>query len=81
MNKLWLFLELIELAIAVIGIPLFVISLIITLICDVAGFEGTNVFEISGYLCSFILDYILPVWMFLWVFNGLHAVDYLIKKH
>lgn len=80
MNKLWLIIELTEVILAVIGIPLFVISLIINLICDVAGFEGTNVFEISGYLCSFILDYVLPVWMFLWVFNGLHALSFLLNK-
>ena len=75
-----MFIELIELAIAIIGIPLFVISLIIYLICYVAGFEGTNVFEITGYMCSIILDYVLPVWMFLWVFNGLHALSFLLNK-
>ncbi len=81
MNKLWLVLEITEIMVAVIGIPLFVISLIINVICDVAGFESTIVFEITDYICHFILDYILPVFMFLFVFNGFHAVDYLLNKH
>lgn len=81
MNKLWAILQLMEFVIAAIGVPLFIISLIINLICDVAGFEGTNVFEITGYMCSIILDYVLPVWMFLWVFNGLHALSFLLEKH
>lgn len=80
MNKLWLILEITELIIMVIGIPVFVISLIINIICDVAGFEATTVFETTNVLCSFIVDYVWPVFMFLFVFNGLHALSVLFDK-
>ena len=80
MNKLWHILEIIETAVAAIGIPLFVISLIINIICEVAGFNGTPVYEITDGLGSFILNYVWPVWMLLFIFNGLHAVSFLLDK-
>jgi hypothetical protein len=81
MKKLWQVLEVTQVIIAAIGIPLFIISLITCIICDFAGFKETILFEISDGLGSFIINYVMPVWVFLYVFIGLHAVDFLIKKH
>lgn len=81
MKKLWLILEILDAFLLLVGGTIGILSFVILLISfAITGSQANCVSEFCGTILGVIFYYVFPVWCFIWIMNGVHAVSLLNKK-
>lgn len=81
MKKFWLVSFIIEAFLTIIGLSTGILSFVIGLIAfAITGAESNCVSQFCGNILGILVNYVGPVFMFLFVINGLHSFGVLCKE-